>query len=147
MEMMTHMEGPIVDSLYDMALLTWHEELKPPLPLLDKPATEHVTGLTYETQSFLDLIPDFPNALVAKAKSLNDAHKRLPAHVAGDPHYDDDIAGEMLRMQSGLTPKPDERLMNLVTEHMSKFLARDLLISRLTARRRRHQAGPQRLCP
>lgn len=34
MEMMTHLEGPIVDSLYDMSLLSWAEAFKPPLPLL-----------------------------------------------------------------------------------------------------------------
>ena len=33
-EMMTHMEGPIVDSFYDMCLLSWGEAFKPPLPLL-----------------------------------------------------------------------------------------------------------------
>ncbi|GJJ09337.1 hypothetical protein Clacol_003559 [Clathrus columnatus] len=33
-EMMTHIEGPIVDSFYDMALISWGEVLNPPLPLL-----------------------------------------------------------------------------------------------------------------
>lgn len=34
MEMMTHIEGPIVDSFYDMCLLSWGEAFQPPLPLL-----------------------------------------------------------------------------------------------------------------
>lgn len=33
-EMMTHIEGPIVDSFYDMCLLSWGEIFQPPLPLL-----------------------------------------------------------------------------------------------------------------
>lgn len=33
-EMMTHIEGPIVDSFYDMSILSWGEAFKPPLPLL-----------------------------------------------------------------------------------------------------------------
>ncbi|KZT52557.1 hypothetical protein CALCODRAFT_520622 [Calocera cornea HHB12733] len=33
-EMMVHLEGPIVDSLFDMAMLSWHNALKPPLPSL-----------------------------------------------------------------------------------------------------------------
>ncbi|KAF8573891.1 hypothetical protein K439DRAFT_1373981, partial [Ramaria rubella] len=33
-EMMTHIEGPIVDAFYDMSLLSWAEALQPPLPLL-----------------------------------------------------------------------------------------------------------------
>ncbi|KAH8678575.1 hypothetical protein BGZ60DRAFT_468049 [Tricladium varicosporioides] len=38
MEMMTHLEGPIVDSLYDMALISWHKKLEPPLPSHSSPA-------------------------------------------------------------------------------------------------------------
>ena len=38
MEMMTHLEGPIVDSLYDMALISWHKRLEPPLPSHNSPA-------------------------------------------------------------------------------------------------------------
>ncbi|VDC06870.1 unnamed protein product [Peniophora sp. CBMAI 1063] len=33
-EMMVHLEGPIVDSFYDMALLSWSNAMNPPLPLL-----------------------------------------------------------------------------------------------------------------
>jgi hypothetical protein len=38
-EMMTHLEGPIVESFYDMALITWSNALNPPLPLLAHPPT------------------------------------------------------------------------------------------------------------
>jgi len=38
LEMMVQLEGPIVDSLYDMALLSWHKKLDPPLPCLESPA-------------------------------------------------------------------------------------------------------------
>lgn len=38
LEMMVQVEGPIVDSLYDMALLSWHKKLEPPLPMIDSPA-------------------------------------------------------------------------------------------------------------
>jgi phosphatidylserine/phosphatidylglycerophosphate/cardiolipin synthase-like enzyme len=31
-EMMTHLEGPVIDSIYDMALISWHKTLDPPLP-------------------------------------------------------------------------------------------------------------------
>jgi phosphatidylserine/phosphatidylglycerophosphate/cardiolipin synthase-like enzyme len=44
MEMMTHLEGPIVDSLYDMALISWHLKLTPPLPSHDHPETEGGLG-------------------------------------------------------------------------------------------------------
>ncbi|OAA66761.1 IQ calmodulin-binding motif protein [Niveomyces insectorum RCEF 264] len=37
-EMMVHFEGPIVDSFYDMALISWHGKLNPPLPTHNTPA-------------------------------------------------------------------------------------------------------------
>ncbi|KAF8555746.1 hypothetical protein OG21DRAFT_1410446 [Imleria badia] len=37
MEMMVHLEGPIVDSFYDMALISWFRPMHPRLPLLDRP--------------------------------------------------------------------------------------------------------------
>lgn len=36
-EMMIHLEGPIVDSFYDMALFSWSNALDPQLPLLKNP--------------------------------------------------------------------------------------------------------------
>ncbi|WWC69128.1 uncharacterized protein I206_103064 [Kwoniella pini CBS 10737] len=36
-EMMTHIEGPIVQSLYDMALISWWKSFNPPLPLIGVP--------------------------------------------------------------------------------------------------------------
>jgi hypothetical protein len=38
-EMMVQLEGPIVDSIYDMALLCWSNIMNPPLPLLSKSPT------------------------------------------------------------------------------------------------------------
>ncbi|KZO89916.1 hypothetical protein CALVIDRAFT_543148, partial [Calocera viscosa TUFC12733] len=55
-EMMIHLEGPIVDSFLDMALLTWHNRMVPPLPSLLNPPGEEgavtapgVNGQTGET--------------------------------------------------------------------------------------------------
>ena len=36
--MMVHIEGPIVDSVYDMALISWHKKLQPALPSHNTPA-------------------------------------------------------------------------------------------------------------
>ncbi|KAH9968566.1 hypothetical protein BJV74DRAFT_784951 [Russula compacta] len=38
-EMMVQLEGPVVDSIYDMALVSWSNAMNPPLPLLAKPIT------------------------------------------------------------------------------------------------------------
>lgn len=37
MEMMVHLEGPIVDGFYDMALISWFRPMHPRLPLLNQP--------------------------------------------------------------------------------------------------------------
>jgi hypothetical protein len=37
-EMMCHLEGPIVDSFYDMALFSWSKAFDPPLPTASSPA-------------------------------------------------------------------------------------------------------------
>ncbi|KAL5349104.1 hypothetical protein ACLOAV_005392 [Pseudogymnoascus australis] len=44
MEMMIQLEGPIVDSLYDMALISWHKALEPPLPSHNSPAAQGGVG-------------------------------------------------------------------------------------------------------
>lgn len=45
-EMMVHIEGPIVESFYDVAFFTWANAMKPPLPLLkDVPNYE---GMQYK---------------------------------------------------------------------------------------------------
>lgn len=44
LEMMVQVEGPVVDALYDMALLTWHKPLEPPLPTHDHPVAPVVQG-------------------------------------------------------------------------------------------------------
>jgi phosphatidylserine/phosphatidylglycerophosphate/cardiolipin synthase-like enzyme len=38
LELNLHLEGPIVDAFYDMALLSWAEPMEPPLPLLVNPS-------------------------------------------------------------------------------------------------------------
>ncbi|OBT81150.1 hypothetical protein VE02_10057 [Pseudogymnoascus sp. 03VT05] len=48
-EMMIQLEGPIVDSLYDMALISWHKALEPPLPSYKSPASQGGIGSFGET--------------------------------------------------------------------------------------------------
>jgi phosphatidylserine/phosphatidylglycerophosphate/cardiolipin synthase-like enzyme len=38
--MMVRVEGPIVDSFYDMFLISWNIALEPPLPMLESPARD-----------------------------------------------------------------------------------------------------------
>ena len=40
LEMMTHLEGSIVDSFYDLSILCWHNAFHPPLPQSQNPAAK-----------------------------------------------------------------------------------------------------------
>lgn len=112
LEMMTQLEGPIVDSLYDTALLAWYAAMEPQLPLLNAPAVAS-TQSTFDETSFQSL---FGGA----AGGLSQRKENLPLHAAGDPHYDLDIASEVLRMQAALQPFPGETKVEAITRHLNR---------------------------
>ncbi|KAL2351937.1 hypothetical protein BJ546DRAFT_989692 [Cryomyces antarcticus] len=127
LEMMTHLEGPIVDSFYDTSLISWHNALKPPLPSYNTPAREG--GLpTFNQPSFHGLfdnsgrlhVPETGDARNLSQVVQDGASQRLPIHIGGDPHYDPDIASEVTRMQSVLSPTASESHMNVVTRHLNQ---------------------------
>ncbi|KIJ17625.1 hypothetical protein PAXINDRAFT_167631 [Paxillus involutus ATCC 200175] len=51
MEMMMHLEGPIVDSLYDMALISWFRSMHPRLPLLNQPYQRPEGGYKFKMEN------------------------------------------------------------------------------------------------
>jgi len=130
MEMMAHVEGPVVDSIYDTALAIWSKALVPPLPCLTAPppppvednvAGRNETGPGGEPL-YLARGPsrEQQSDIVAEAE----AAVPLPEHTPEDPHYDDDLAGEIRRMQSCYAAKPGEtrlqaanRLLNLAVKN------------------------------
>ena len=124
-EMMCHFEGPIVDSLYDTLLFSWYNALKPPMPARATPAAEGGFP-SFNDQSFSGLFDQSGNLRVPEmggARSLNQVAedgKRhdLPLHQGGDPHYDDNIAEEITRMQAALTPKNGESMVDVVARHL-----------------------------
>lgn len=120
LEMMTQFEGPIVDSLWDMALITWHNPLQPPLPCSKTAAADSplptfsgghkaMFGEDNELLSQYDFSSPVPN----KSDSLSEIAKQgsrltrteLPLHTSQDPHYDDNIADEVLRAVAGFIPR------------------------------------------
>jgi hypothetical protein len=223
-EMMVHLEGPIVDSLYDMALISWHKALDPVLPSYNSPAargglgsfgerhtamftsgatlrgssvvmdtskmtprqaygrdgspihqpgavdpsvdgpsdykhrTDIVTGPTTThsvTHPHPDSGPDkvvngheeHGNLVNGSTKDIQNGASDLvaekflgggdqvipqsqiqepsrqdhplPEHMTDDPHYDDDIAGEVARVQTAVSPKTDMTRMRAVTKHLN----------------------------
>ncbi|KAI1280005.1 hypothetical protein F5Y07DRAFT_405617 [Xylaria sp. FL0933] len=170
LEMMVQVEGPIVDSLYDMAMISWHKKLDPPLPSLTSPPVEATDG-TSSPASHSEIFSSAGSikghsAIVdpskmplrkpygveatkvdsgppstregeisakTSAKGLSAAHAQsgssnlgnleqnstLPEHTADDSHYDNTLAGEVLRVQGAISPKVDESAMQAVTRHLN----------------------------
>jgi phosphatidylserine/phosphatidylglycerophosphate/cardiolipin synthase-like enzyme len=170
-EMMTHLEGPIVDSLYDMALISWHNKLTPTLPSSDHPETEGGLGPVGDEDTVEENILTGPTTVDSvvhpvgqsssqaneamtsnpssdqlnyegQVKGPDEATKAflysgkqaisaaqiahpspegalLPEHTADDPHYDTDIAGEIARVQTSVSPKPGETRMEAITKHLN----------------------------
>lgn len=206
-EMMVQLEGPIVDSLYDMALISWHLKFSPPLPSHDAPAAQgglegsagnagtdghvasgngnihepgavdtsapvhtddtgradavtgpsttdsiiHPAGMTTQ-QTTTDAVGDsadghshapsnanrvtseniarylgvgqlaIPQQQIANPSSPS---QPLPEHTTDDPHWDDDIAGEVARVQSSVSGPTAESAMDAVTRHLNHTTNRD----------------------
>lgn len=123
---MTHIEGPIVDSFYDMSLCSWSKKLEPPLPTCDLPAASiwrlsseqpndnvHHKASPRDAMAPLEKNADLPSTSVQQ-KAL------LPEHSSKDPHYDSDIEAEFIRAQSVLEPRGSETRINAITRHLSK---------------------------
>lgn len=105
LEMLAHIEGPIVNSFYDAALLSWGKPLDPPLPLLDTPAAN----------------APIPCYVKREMESSQHVSNDLPEHTTKSPHYDDNLELEAQRVNSSITPRGDETPSQAVTRHLSMW--------------------------
>lgn len=108
MEMMLHVEGPIVDSIYDTALITWNNHLNPPLPSHASPAVEGGLPTSGQEPLYMDRGPALEAHEIAAQGQAASEQNRLPEHMPDDPHYDADLDGEIIRMQSCYSQSPNE---------------------------------------
>ncbi|GAW07091.1 IQ calmodulin-binding motif protein [Lentinula edodes] len=121
LEMCVRLEGPVVDSLYDVCLASWSTSLDPPLPCRDTPASGKPLP-SYADPEFLALFTSdsttesvsLPSVVQAGHESLD-----LPEHLPGDPHYDWTIAGEIRRIQASYAPKSGETHLQAVARHFN----------------------------
>ncbi|PCH40494.1 phospholipase D/nuclease [Wolfiporia cocos MD-104 SS10] len=101
MEMMVHLEGPIVDSMYDMALASWYKPMHPPLPLLDTgEAGEGLPFISGRYQSIADHFskpPIWIHAVTQTHRRAADAgDQTTQATVPYDPTADEDYTPHTL---------------------------------------------------
>lgn len=123
LEMMTHIEGEIVNSLYDTALIAWARALNPPLPSLDSPASnEHL--VMFNDPSFRLLFDEDGNLRVRhdsfSKQDLESKNSSFPLPDREQKSHDPDVAAEIERMQANLLPSEGETRVNAVTRHLSK---------------------------
>ncbi|KAI0817735.1 hypothetical protein GGR55DRAFT_621766 [Xylaria sp. FL0064] len=170
LEMMVQVEGPVVDSLYDTAMISWHKKLDPPLPSLTSPGVEATDGTGFPANpaeifsstgsikghsaivdpskmplrkpygveaTRVDSGPPDTRGRATSAETSGkgssavhsqsgprnlgnlEQNSTLPEHTADDSHYDSTLAGEVLRVQGVISPKPDESAMQAVTRHLN----------------------------
>ncbi|KAF2968225.1 hypothetical protein GQX73_g5302 [Xylaria multiplex] len=177
LEMMVQVEGPIVNSLYDMAMISWHKKLDPLLPYLlshcspaantinrtsfsashtnvfsstdsikghsaiinpskMSPKNSHGVEATTVDDEFLNTanpsdsietsaqgftVPAYLEGDAGKFKQpeQNSTSEILAEHTTDDPHYDNDLADEVFRVQGTVLAKPDETAMQAVTRHLN----------------------------
>lgn len=113
--MISHLEGPIVDSFWETFLISWHNNLEPPLPCRTTLAANGPAP-TLQESSFLELFePDGRFRLPEKP-----IEQKLPEHMSGAPHYDDTLAGEIHRMRSVLNPEdPSTPYVDTIAKHLN----------------------------
>jgi hypothetical protein len=91
MEMMTHLEGPIVDSLYDVCLVSWNIALDLPLPT-HKTAAKDLGQTTFDDPEFQNLFDE--NGILKYAEHIAEpvAQGTSPKQTA--EHAESDTAQE-----------------------------------------------------
>ncbi|KID74212.1 uncharacterized protein G6M90_00g081670 [Metarhizium brunneum] len=117
LEMMVHVEGPIVDSILDTAIITWYKSLNSPLPPHHQ-ASASAGGLP--TKDHQDLyLERSPGKTASDVALAGEAQTQLAKHTPEEPHYDQDIAGEVVRIQSSYSVQADETRLQAVNRQLN----------------------------
>ncbi len=117
MEMMTHLEGPVVDSIYDTALITWGNVFSPSLPSAHNSATEG--GLSTTNGPKEPLYVERDSARDQHQVVIDGQAAQLQELMPGEPRYDPDMASEITRMQSAYSPKPNESRLQATNRQLN----------------------------
>lgn len=117
LEMMTLVDGPIVDSIYDTALITWGNAFHTSLPSAKATAREGGLGTTEPGKE-----PIYVDRGVAREQDQIITEGQAaspPENMPGDPRYDPDLASEITRMQSAYSAKADESLLQAANRQLN----------------------------
>ncbi|KAJ5169265.1 uncharacterized protein N7482_004859 [Penicillium canariense] len=112
LEMLTHIEGPIVDSFYDAALLSWGNPLDPPFPLL-KSAARNAPIPCQEPEG--------------AGLSLNKETDILAEHTTTSPCYDINLEQEAQRINGRIYSSGEGSRTGGVTRHLNTTIQPDTI--------------------
>lgn len=115
LEMTTHLEGPIVDSLWDTFLVSWHNSLEMPLPTRQTEARTQPFPISAD-QTFSAVKLDAAGHIEGESMETS---IDLQEHLAGAPQYDSSVGEEMIRMQATLRGKNGTSPAEAVAQHLS----------------------------
>lgn len=115
MEMMSHLEGPIVDSLWEAFAISWHEAIQPLACVNDEAARNPPP--TFQQESFQRL---FTQEGLFRVPETQPVDSGLPEHTHEDPHFDVDIAGEVHRLHSTLQPPAGGSIVDSTAHHLNR---------------------------
>ncbi|KAJ4413624.1 hypothetical protein N0V85_003484 [Neurospora sp. IMI 360204] len=133
LEMATHLEGPVADSLWDMAMISWHKHLEPVMPCVNSPAKEAWEGgmevgntgvgqVERKVEVKMLVLTEEPPKTGATTQPT--LIPNVPQHTIEDPHYDTSIATEVLRIQASLAEKldPDSNVVETHLQSVTRLL-------------------------
>ncbi|KAI7973736.1 hypothetical protein EIK77_001799 [Talaromyces pinophilus] len=126
LEMMVHLEGPIVDAMYDTLLISWYKHLDPALPMLGRPAAKEPIPAHDNLASKAELTNATASGSQQKQVEI------LPESTSSEPHYDQTFVEEAKRVNSQLDTRSNESRRDAATRHLSKFVYRIDLVEKLT---------------
>jgi phosphatidylserine/phosphatidylglycerophosphate/cardiolipin synthase-like enzyme len=115
LEMTTHLEGPIVDSLWDTFLVSWHNGLDMPLPTRQAEARGQPFPITTDS-TFSAVKLDTGGHIEPQGMTTSG---EVLEHLAGAPQYDSSVGEEMMRMQATLRGKDGTSPAEAVAQHLS----------------------------
>ncbi|OAQ58870.1 phospholipase D Active site motif protein [Pochonia chlamydosporia 170] len=117
LEMMVHLEGPIVDSIHDTALITWYRNLRTSVPSQNQvPASAGGLPTNDHERLYLDRSPGQTTSNIALA---GESQTQLLPHTTDDPLYDKDLTGEIMRIQHTYSVKPNESRLQAANRQLN----------------------------
>ncbi|KAF1817633.1 phospholipase D [Eremomyces bilateralis CBS 781.70] len=121
-EMMVHLEGDIVDSIYDNFIISWHEALDPPLETLTRPASTQRPP-TFEDPEFGKFAENFKIDLSRPQEPrMSDELARSPREFS----FSQSIQDEVRTVQKLLSPGQGMSAIDALSHHLNEPFGGDV---------------------